>query len=156
MTATTLVLAGQYHLGDNPGLFQDATFVGYVLALPLTVTLDSDEPGADATFHVETHDVETWGPDEWQGHPVRLTGAGGTHELGRLKDPDDTSGRVERFRLSIGKAKLEELLGGRNGSVVLTVEVEKRSATPGIADDFVLTRLETTGMIARIGAGTIM
>ena len=155
MTTTSLVLAGRYHLGDNPGLFQDATFVGYVLALPLTVTLDSVESGGHATFHVETHDVETWGPDEWQGHPVRLTGAGRTHELGRLKDPDDTSGRVERFRLSITKAKLEELLGGRNGSVVLTVEVEKRSATPGIADDFVLTRLETTGMIARIGAGTI-
>ncbi len=78
-----------------------------MLALPLTVTLGSDEHGGDATFHVETHDIETWGPDEWQGHPVRLTGAGRTYELGRLKDPDDTSGRVERFRLSIGKTKLE-------------------------------------------------
>ncbi len=153
MTATSLVLTGRYHLGDNPGLFQDATFVGYVLALPLTVALSGDEPGGDAVFHIETHDIETWDPDSWRGHPVRLTGANGAGELGRLKDPDDTDGRVETFRLSIARSKLEELLGGRSGSLVLTVEVERQGAAPGLVDDFVLTRLEVSGLTARVGAG---
>ena len=151
MTATSLVLAGRYHLGDNPGIFQDATFVGYVLALPLAVTLSTDQRGGDATFYIETHDIETWDADKWHGHPVRLTGPHGASELGRLKDPGDTNGRMETFQLSIAKSKVEELLGGQSGAAVLRIEVEKQRAAPGLADDFVLTRLEASGLTARVG-----
>lgn len=152
MTATSLVLTGRYHLGDNPGLFQDATFVGYVLALPLVVSVNRDEADAEAAFHIETHDIETWDPDSWLGHCVRLTGPGGGCDLGRLRDPDGAVGRVETFRLTIAISKLREVLGGQSGSVVLTIEVEKQHAKPGLSDDFVLTRLEAAGLTARVGA----
>ena len=151
MTANSLVLAGQYHLGDNPGLFQDATFIGYVLALPLAVTLDLNDPAEHATLQIETHDIETWDPDRWLGHPVRLTRQDETIEVGRLKDPNATDGRVEVFQLKVAKSEIERLLGGHSGSAVLTVEVERQMARPGLSDDFVLTRLEIAGATARIG-----
>lgn len=151
MTTKVLVLAGQYHLGDNAGLFQDATFVGYMLALPLTVTLHTEDADG-VTFQIETHDIETWGSDNWLGHPVRLTGRGENIEVGRLKDPDDQNGRLEVFRLTVGRTELKRLLGGQSGSVVLTVEVEKQGAHLGLSDDFVLTRIEVIGATARVGA----
>ena len=149
--ANSLVLGCQYHLGDNPGLFQDATFVGYILALPLAVTLDTEGQADQAVVQMETHDLETWDPDNWLGHPVRLTGQGETVEIGRLKDPDDRNGRAETFRLNVATSELGRLLGGDRGSIVLTVEVEKQEAKPGLSDDFVLTRLEIAGASARLG-----
>lgn len=151
MTTKVLVLAGQYHLGDNAGLFQDATFVGYTLALPLTVTLDRENADG-VTFQIETHDIETWDSDNWLGHPVRLTGQGENLEVGRLKDPNDQDGRLEVFRLTIARPEIERLLGGQSGSAVLTVEVEKQGSILGLSDDFVLTRIEVTGATARVGA----
>ncbi len=151
MTTKVLVLAGQYHLGDNAGLFQDATFVGYTLALPLTVTLDTEDADG-VTFQIETHDIETWGSDDWLGHPVRLTRRDEDIEIGRLKDPNDQIGRLEIFRLTIARTEIERLLGGQSGSVVLTLEVEKHGANLGLSDDFVLTRIEVTGATARVGA----
>lgn len=153
MTTKVLVLAGQYHLGDNAGLFQDATFVGYTLALPLTVTLDREDADG-VTFQLETHDIETWDLNNWLGHPVRLTGQGEGEniEVGRIKDPNDQYGRLEIFRLTIATTDIERLLGGQSGSVVLTVEVEKQGAHIGLSDDFVLTRIEVAGAIARVGA----
>ncbi len=151
MAAKVLVVAGQYHLGDNAGLFQDATFVGYTLALPLIVALDREDADG-VTFQIETHDIETWDSDNWLGHPVRLTREGENIEVGRLKDPNDQNGRLEVFRLTIARTEIERLLGGPSGSVVLTVEVEKQGANLGLSDDFVLTRIEVTGATARVGA----
>lgn len=151
MTTKVLIVAGQYHLGDNAGLFQDATFVGYTLALPLTVTLDTENADG-VTFQIETHDIETWGSDDWLGHRVRLTVGRESIEVGRLKDPNDQNGRLEVFRFTIARTEIERLLGGQSGSVVLTVEVEKHGANLGLSDDFVLTRIEVTGATARVGA----
>lgn len=149
MPETSLVLTGTYHLGDNPGLFQEATFIGYALAIPLIVTLDPSV-AADVVLVVETHDLETWDPDNWHGHRVSMTGRGGVCEVGRLKDPDGAQGRVEVSRFTVLRSEVERVLGSA-GSVVLTFEVEKQAALPGLVDDFVLTRIEIGGALARIG-----
>ncbi len=72
MSNRVLVITGQYHLGDNPGVFQDATYVGNGLSLPLRRTwVNAGAPSV--SFFFVTHDVETWG--HWPGTGCRSTAA---------------------------------------------------------------------------------
>ncbi|MBV8686897.1 MAG: hypothetical protein JOZ90_10995 [Alphaproteobacteria bacterium] len=135
-----LWVAGRYQLGNDPGLFQDAAYVGQTLALPFKKTwLD---PNATAVkLIIYTTDVETWG--SWSGHAVFINST----EVGRLKDPTDTMGPLERFELSIPVWTLNSALGGKD-EFTLRVELEVQAAQPGLSDDFVLTRIASDETIA--------
>jgi hypothetical protein len=140
---TILVVTGNYQLGNNPGLFQEAPYVGLLLRLPLSITwLDTTKP--EVKILIETHDIETWG--KWMGHAVLLNG----QEIGRLKDPDDTLGRLERFEIVIPMAAFVTITGysaGKTATVTFEIVLETQPALPGFADDFVFTRLETSDVV---------
>ena len=143
-----LVVTGNYQLGNNPGLFQEAPYVGLILRLPVSVTwVDMKRP--EVKFFIETHDIETWGT--WNGHAVLLNGT----EIGRLKDPNDTLGRVEQFEITIPTAQFASITGysaGKVATVTLEVVLETQPAQPGFADDFVLTRVETNdAVVVKLG-----
>lgn len=140
---TILVVTGSYQLGNNPGLFQDAPYVGLLLRLPVSITwLDTTK--AEVKIFVETHDIETWGA--WNGHAVRLNG----QLIGRLKDPNNTMGRLEVFEFSISMSDFIAITGysaGKTPTVPFEIELETQPALPGFADDFVVTRLETNDAV---------
>jgi len=135
-----VLITGRYQLGNDAGIFQDALYIGFELKLPFTKTW-IDSSATDITFIFYTHDVETWGT--WIGHRVSINGV----EIGRLKDPDDVQGASEVFRLVVPRTTLDSALGGKD-NFVLTVELEREPAMPGLADDFVLWRIESDGTFA--------
>lgn len=138
-----LVITGNYHLGDNAGVFQDALYIGHLLALPLHKTW-LNNAATSVSFFFTSHDVETWGP--WNGHKVSIN----NNEIGRLKDPANTYGRNEEFQIDVPLVDFNSYLGG-NDNFTLQVDLEKQPATPGLADDFVLMRVETAELAVRVG-----
>jgi hypothetical protein len=139
-----VLITGRYQLGNDPGIFQDALYVGFELKLPFTKTW-IDSSATNITFVFYTHDVETWG--SWKGHRVSINNV----EIGRLRDPDDAQGASEIFKLAVPRTTVETALGGKD-NFLLSVELDVQPATPGLADDFVLWRIETDGTFAaRLG-----
>ena len=144
MTKSILVLGGSYHFGDNAGIFQGATYVGHKLTLPVRKTWIDDKAETIA-FVFESHDVETWGT--WKGHQVSINGS----EIGRIKDKADTTGRVELTTLEVKKEDFLKLLNQKE-NFTLEIELERQAANPGLADDFVLTRIATsTNLVIVLG-----
>ncbi len=130
MANNILILDGSYHLGDNFGVFQSSTYIGLKLALPLKQTWIN--PDVDVvSFVFSTTDVETWG--NWLGHKVSINNT----EIGRLKDPNNSSGSSEEFVIDIEKSTYIQLLGGVK-NFVLEIELDRQEAMPGRAIGFKL------------------
>ena len=136
MAIPILVVCGSYHLGDNPGIFQNSTYVGHQLVLPLRKVW-MDDRAEKVSFFVGTHDVETLG--NWKGHRVSLNGT----EIGRIKNTGGVVGAAETVKFEVRREDLLRILGEKD-NFLLTVEYEKQAATPGLGDDFVLTRIATS------------
>lgn len=135
-----LLIDGRYHFGDNPGAFQNATYIGHELGLPLRRTW-TDSNASQVVFNVYTSDIETWA--DWQGHAILINEV----EIGRLRDPDGEIGQEELFRIAVPISVLSEALGG-DDNFILRVRLGRQAAHPGFADDFVLRRIETDGSLA--------
>jgi len=134
----------RYHLGNNPGLFQDAQYVGHALRLPFQKTwIDGEAAAVRLIFH--TRDVETWAGR--RGHKISINDV----EIGRLSDGGSARGDTEAFELTIARPLLDEALSGRDQFIV-AVDLELDPDHPGLADDFVVTRIESDGTFAaRLG-----
>jgi hypothetical protein len=143
MTSIVLV-TGRYQIGNDPGVFQDAIYVGFELKLPFTKTW-IDPNASSITFTFYTHDVETWGTSK--GHRVSINNV----EIGRLRDPIDVQGASEICSISVPRTTIESLLA-TDDNFLLSIELELPLQGPGLADDFVLWRIETDGTFAaRLG-----
>ena len=140
MGSSILTICGDYHFGDNPGVFQNATYIGYQLVLPLRKTW-IDGNSAKVVFMFETHDIETWG--NWDGHKVAINGT----EIGRIKDSGNSAGQTETVAIELSRTEFLRLLGSTD-NFNLSIELEKQPASPGLADDFVLTRVATSDSLA--------
>ncbi len=133
-------LTGRYQLGNDPGVFQDALYVGHDLSLPFTWSwIDPDAKSVGLLFY--THDVETW--SDWQGHHVSINDV----EVGRLKDPSDKQGVNEVFRIDVPIGVLTAALKGKK-TFRLTVAVGEQAGSEQFIDDFVLWRIESDGTFA--------
>lgn len=142
MSERVILVSGSYHLGNNPGIFQGAKFVGLGLALPATVTW---KPSADeVAFIIHTHDVESWGGQG--GHALTVNG----HKLGEIKDINNSAHPHEVSTIRVARTELENALGG-NDYFRLGIDLNVGNP-PSLSDDFVLTRVETEGFAARLGA----
>lgn len=147
------VWQGRLHLGDEPGVYGDASYVGLSAELPITVTL-VEQGGSDMVkITLETGAVQTYGA--YLGHHVTLK----HYELdasqppnhwkesilwqGRLKSSSgnnatDPSGSKERLEIPIdlaGKMKPGEPL-------FTSINVRVDTSVPaGLYDDFLIKRL---------------
>ncbi|MET1028029.1 MAG: hypothetical protein ABWY00_12740 [Dongiaceae bacterium] len=130
----------KYHLGDNPGVFQDASYIGHHLKLPFRKAW-LDPEASTVVLRVHTRDVETWG--DCLGHKVSIN----EREIGRLKDTGDASGDAEVFELGIARSDIEKILAG-DDCFTLSIELDVGAAAPRISDDFVVTRIESDGTFA--------
>ena len=136
MANQILVVSGSYHFGDNPGIFQNSTYVGHQLVLPVRKTW-LDERADKVAFYFGTQDVETLG--NWKGHRVTINGK----DIGRIKNHGGMAGTAETVKLEV---KLDDLLMllDQKDNFTLAIEYEKQPAMPGLGDDFVLTRIATS------------
>jgi hypothetical protein len=142
MADTVIFVSGAYHLGNNPGIFQSAPFVGLSLVFPATLTWKPTE--VEVGFVIHTHDVESWGGRG--GHALTVNGT----KLGEIKDCKNAAHPNEVTTILVPRTALEAALGGSD-FFRLGIDVNVGSA-PSLADDFVLTRIETQAFAARLGA----
>lgn len=140
MRDSVVFLTGNYHLGNNPGVFQDAQYVGLKLEFPATLVW---RPEAAVELILYTRDVESWGGTG--GHIVTINDT----EVGKITDFDNAQHPNEITSIKIDKAKFDSAVGSsddfRLGIIVVT------GTHPSLADDFVLTRIETRDFSARLG-----
>ncbi len=136
MANSILVVSGSYHFGDNPGIFQNSTYIGHQLMLPLRKTW-MDDRAEKVAFYFGTTDVETLG--KWKGHRAAINGT----DIGRIKNISGTAGSAETTKLEVKRDDLLRLLDGKD-NFTLAIEYEKQHEMPGLGDDFVLTRISTS------------
>jgi hypothetical protein len=85
--------------------------------------------------------VETWA--DHLGHKVSINET----EVGRLKDAADVLGRTEVFEFAMARPELEDALAGGD-RFTLSIELDLGITGPRLADDFVVTRIESDGTFA--------
>lgn len=144
MKEKTLVFTCKYHLGDNPGIFQDAVYVGQSLELPLHL-LWMDEKTPTVNLWVSTRHIETWG--EGKGHAVTING----EVVGHLKDKDDHMGENELSRISIPITTFRDTVAKDKSRFTLGIRVESKAIEQGRTDDFIFSRLESEHAVFRLG-----
>lgn len=137
-----LVWQGRIHLGDEPGVYGDASYSGLAVEIPLTLQ-KTDPTGPDTTkLQVVTEDVETY--TGYPGHRVSAV----------LYEPDQsqpnhynevvlattrlTSSDNNQVSLSVNLAN--QSLPAR---VSIRVQVDTE-VPPGLYDDFILRKLMNT------------
>jgi hypothetical protein len=129
-----MIWTGALNLGDTPGVFTDAHFVGLLLQIPITVTFIPDDL-VQAQFLLTTTEVEIFGN---KPHRVFWDWSPGTAfpaPVGQIDDRDFVPGRPEIHPLSVPAASA----GVGKHSVTIHVNSD---VTAGPRDDFVLRRIE--------------
>lgn len=151
MSERILVLTGAYHLGDNPGLFGGATWVGDRLSLPMRVEYAASQ--GDPVLLVEVHDLDVW-QQGWPGHHVFVD----DQPVGRLLPPFEEpapvppGGQVGPLRMpqvavvNLGRERLKKGMRFR-----LVIAVDRQGGDAPLLDDFLITRIESVDWVIRPG-----
>ncbi|KKC05223.1 hypothetical protein [Mycobacterium nebraskense] len=125
---------GRLHLGDEPGVFGDATYVGLAVELPLTLTKTASISTADLTIRAEN--VQVIPP--YPGHVVTVV----SYEDGQAKvvgnaqigaQPDNQPGVDTKVALDLSTVPFPAFVGVR-------IHVDT-TVPPGLYDDFVIAGL---------------
>ncbi len=129
-----LVWQGRLHLGDGPGVYGDAPYVGLALELPLMLQRFPDAEGPpDVHLLVETEGLQRQGGLAAPAISVVRYGAGGEPLVlgeGRLDEP------VTSIAIEVGPE------GPADAPLPLAVRLRVNTdAPPGLYADFVLTAL---------------
>ena len=142
MAETIIFISGAYHLGNNPGVFQSASFAGLSLTFPATLTWKPTANNIALVLH--THDVESWGGTG--GHTVKINQT----KVGEIKDVNNADHPNEVTTIPMVRTDFEAILPGKD---YFTIGIELHLTTPpSMADDFVLTRIDTVDFAAKLGA----
>ena len=139
-----LIWTGALNLGDTPGVFMDAQFVGLLLQIPITITFPPS--GTDpAKFLLMTTEVEVFNNKK---HPVYwdwVPGSSLPTPVGFIDDTDLIPGRPEYHLLTIPNASATK----DRHSITIHINPD---IPAGLRDDFVLKRIEAHESIgAKIG-----
>lgn len=134
-----LVWQGRIHLGDEPGVYGDASYSGLTTEIPLTLQKTDPAGPNSTTLQVRTQDVETYAT--YPGHLVTVI----------LYEPDPNQPYHSKevvlatTRLtSADNNQVDLAINLANRALPARVSVRVRVDTevpPGLYDDFVVTRL---------------
>jgi hypothetical protein len=136
-----MIWQGRLHLGDEPGIFGDASYPGLCAELPITVSR-SDQAAQDFKLVLATSDLETF-----QGYPG--------HEITvfmYLPDPNQQFHSIQqilataRFTSADQNTKTVTVnVGTAPGPFRLSVRLRvDTTVNPGLYDDFVWRKLSLT------------
>ena len=140
-----MVWSGALNLGDTPGVFNNAQFVGLMVQLPVKLTFvpNGDDP---IKFLLKTTHVEIFNDKK---HPVYWDWTPGTAlptPVGFIDDVDLFPGKPEYHEVVIPKS--DATVGDHTITVIINQDV-----AAGFKDDFVLEHLEASDQIgAKIGS----
>lgn len=145
-----LIWAGRIHLGDEPGLYGDATYTGLCAEFPITLTKYDTEVQDDISLILNTQDVQVYDP--YPGHQVIV--------VGYRKIADSDPPRWEEVDLGVVRMKDDTIAirpNSTDGIKFFSVRVRvDTTVAPGLYDEFVLLRLElqSTSHYAKLGFQT--
>ncbi|GAA3086133.1 hypothetical protein [Streptosporangium carneum] len=130
-----LIWQGRVHLGDEPGIYGDASFAGGAVELPITLQRTSATGPDKTVLAVEAQDVQSF--SGYPGHAVTVV----------LHVVDQTTFRAKevvlaKTRLTGNRKEIPIDLTGRKSPYFVSVQVRQdEEVPPGAQDDFLLTRL---------------
>ncbi|MGP4001763.1 hypothetical protein [Streptomyces sp. 8N706] len=133
-----LVWQGRIHLGDEPGIYGDASYSGLGVELPLTVERIGTTGPESTTLTLETRDLKTF--QGYPGHLVEVflftSGAADPNHWTR------TTLATQRLSGDSNTWDIPVSFTGHPSPHRLSVRVSIDTEAPaGLYDDFVLTRL---------------
>lgn len=142
--AYELVWRGRTHLGDEPGIYGDASYAGLCAEWPLTLRRYELKSASEGGVHIllEAEDAGVFPP--YPGH--RISVARYVPDRSHTNSPFAwkklPAGPAEDHRLVSNRLELEVELPGDFATVYLSVRTEiDTTMHPGLYDDFVMTRL---------------
>ena len=141
MTDISVLYEGRMHFGDNAGHYKDAFYAGLSIEWPCRINIKS---AADpvvfefSTSHIETYETGT-------GHGVFING----REIGRLRDPNSSSGEDEMFKIPLTNDELLDLLNGTE-MFILKITIDQGPGW-GLIDDFLLRKVALVGARCELG-----
>jgi hypothetical protein len=138
-TNPQLVWQGRIHLGDEPGVFGDASYAGLSVELPLTLTrIDPDGPDV-TTLVLDTEDVQTF--PGYPGHLITIIGyAPASTDPDRWQETTLTTAWLTSADNNHKEIAVD--LTGHPSPTFLSVRVRIDTEVPsGLYDDFVLTKI---------------
>ena len=129
-----LIWTGALNLGDTPGVFTDAAFVGLQLQLPCTVTF---EPSGSTSLEILllTTNVEIFNNKKHSIYWDWVPGTPLPNAVGYVDDTDPLPGRPEFHLATIPRASAS--VGQHWITILLNPDIPA-----GMRDDFVLKRIE--------------
>jgi len=138
------IWSGALNLGDTPGVFQDSSFVGLLLQIPISITfLPEDEEFVE--LMLVTDEVEIFNQKVHYVYFDWIVGSALSKPIGQIDDIDIVPDLPEFHLLKIETKNLQ--LGNHTITIVVNTEVPQ-----GLKDDFVLRRIDASNHIgARIG-----
>jgi hypothetical protein len=130
-----LIWQGRVHLGDNPGVFADASYSGLVVEFPVTLTKREATGSHATTLRLRSENVRTFEP--YPGHRITVT---------MYEDSGSTVLQKRYIKGPGGDAPVDtEIdldLEGQPTSIFIGVRVQVDTSVPhGLYDDFVVTQL---------------
>ena len=134
---------GRIHLGDEPGIYGDATYAGLAITYPLTIrNIDSQHPVADV-LHLE---VFTENVKVFPGYPGHNIVVSLYHA--DLLDPAKWNSSMIKTAQITGHAKntiIDIPIPAHAGDTFISVGILiETSVMPGLYDDFLCTGLDYT------------
>jgi hypothetical protein len=145
------IWTGRVHLGDDPGIYGNAQYVGFSVAFPVQLQPFDETaaaPPPDVTFLVAASDVSVM--TGYPGHKVSIVGYSPTSTPHEWAATELAFGRINssfagELVIQVSAATLPEYLS-------VHVEIDATVA-PGLYDDFLLTRisLQSTTHYASFG-----
>lgn len=142
-----LIWAGRIHLGDEPGVYGDATYTGLCAEFPITLTRCGTKPQDDISLILSAEDVQAYAP--YPGHQVTVVG------YKEIADSDPP--RWSEVELGVGRMKEDTIrirIDNTDGIKFFSVRVRiDTTVAPGLYDELVLLRLElqSTNHYAKLG-----
>jgi hypothetical protein len=151
-----LVWEGRAHLGDEPGLFGDASYSGLAIEFPITLSHSdpgNPDPNRKITLTVDVEYVKTF--EGYPGHRWFVVGyTEDPNQQYHYKETELKSG-VVKGEVSSFDAELE-LPKTAATSVFLSLRIRvDTSVAPGLYDDFIIKRIslvsENFAFVAALG-----
>jgi hypothetical protein len=134
-----LIWQGRLQIGDEPGTYGDAAYVGLCTELPATIANSGSNDPDTITFALEAEDVKVFAG--YPGHEVTVFFYQETSTPYHWKETPLFSLRMKENRLDIpvDMSKIKPQKPSRPVWISFRIEVDTTVA-PGLFNDFVLTR----------------
>jgi len=146
-----VVMTCAYHLGEMPGVFADALWVGDRISLPLRI---EHRPSAgDLTLLFQVRDLDIWDPS-WVGHPVYVDDELVAHLKPPFDPPDDLppGGAIGELRPpQVAVLQVPRQALGERTRFRLSIVLDRQPGHERLLDDFVLQRIESVDWVVRVG-----